>query len=225
MNKQLGRSELSFTEDLMKFVNMFLVATLVLLAGTLNAQAQSAGSRSLSEGKPVIATDPSECPNPERYVLNQDIYGLNGRFNRMIIELATSVSGEVQTILPPDRTRIDAYIAALESYRGWIISQNYMDYPGTYKLYYCLPQHPAPVYIANEQVRDIMNQTLVMQGEMYISQSSRLTSGLLPSDDERLESYLNRMRQYMITYADAANSPDYPRSTEMTRLIRGEEPR
>ena len=134
-------------------------------------------------------------------------------------------SSEVQTILPSDRTRIDAYIAAIEAYRGWIIGQNFMDYPGTYKLYYCIPQKPEPVYIPNEQVRDLMNQTLVMQGEMYISQSSRLTSGLLPADDQRLESYLSRMRQYLITYADTQLPPDYPRSTEMTRLINGEEPR
>lgn len=208
----------------MKFVNIFLVGTLLLLAGTFNAQS-AAQSRSLSEGKPVIATDPANCPNPNRYTLNQDLYGLNGRFNRLIIELATSVSSEVQTILPPDRIRIDAYVAALESYRVWIVGQLYMDYPGTYKLYYCLPKAQDPVYIPNEQVRDLMNQTLVMQGEMYISQSSRLTTGILPADDTRLVSYLERMKAYLTTYADAAVPPDYPRSTEMTRLINGEEPR
>ena len=150
---------------------------------------------------------------------------MNGRLNRFLIEMGSSVSSEVQTILPPDRARIDAYITALSNYQAWIIGETFMDYPGTYKLYYCIPADPAPVYVPNEQIRDLMNQALVWRGEMYISQSSRLTSGLLPSDNTRLSSYIARMRNYLIVYADQEPPPDYPRSTEMTRFINGEEPR
>ncbi len=207
----------------MRNIFLMLVMSVALLAGTV--QAAPAGSRSLQGGAPVITTDPATCPDPQRYVLNQDIFGMNQRLNRFLIEMYTSVSGEVQTILPPDRTRIDAYIVALENYQSWVTSQNFMDYPGTYKLYYCMPGGPDPIYVANEQIRDLINQTLVWQGELYISQSSRLTTGLLPADDNRLTSYLERMKVYLTNYADLPPPPDYPRSTEMTRLISGEEPR
>ena len=207
----------------MRNIILMLTMAVVLLAGTV--QAAPAGSRSLQGGVPVITVDPATCPDPQRYVLNQDIFGMNQRLNRFLIEMYTSVSGEVQTILPPDRTRIDAYIVALENYQAWVTSQNFMDYPGTYKLYYCMPSGPDPIYVANEQIRDLINQTLVWQGELYISQSSRLTTGLLPADDSRLTSYIERMKVYLTNYADLQPPPDYPRSTEMTRLINGEEPR
>jgi len=219
---QRGGSHLTVTEEIMKNLILMLTMAVVLLAGTVQA---APGTRSLQEGKPVITPDPTTCPNPERYVLNQDIFGMNQRLNRFLIEMYTSVSGEVQTILPPDRVRIDAYIQALENYRAWMVGQNFMDYPGTYKLYYCLPTNPNQIYVANEQIRDLINQTLVWQGELYISQSSRLTTGLLPADDTRLVSYMNRMKAYLTEYADLQPPPDYPRSTEMTRLISGEEPR
>lgn len=206
----------------MRNIILMLAMAVVLLAGTVQA---APNSRSLQGGAPVITPDPTTCPDPQRYVLNQDIFGMNQRLNRFLIEMYTSVSGEVQTILPPDRERIDSYIAALENYRGWMVGQNFMDYPGTYKLYYCLPKTPEPIYVANEQIRDLVNQTLVWQGELYISQSSRLTTGLLPADNTRLISYMDRMRAYLTQYADLQPPPDYPRSTEMTRLINGEEPR
>lgn len=204
-----------------KLLLLFVVLTLT----TLTAQAQQVGARSLSQGKPVIVTDPANCPDPIRFTLNQDLYGLDNRFNRLLIELGTSVSSEVQTIMPPDRARLDAYIQAMENYRSWVTGQNFMDYPGTYKLYYCLTELVEPVYVPSEQIRDIMNQTLVMKGEMTLSQSSRLTTGLLPADDARLGSYLDRMRKYLTVYADAEPPADYPRSTTMTRLIEGTEPR
>ncbi len=188
-------------------------------------QADEAGTRQLTQGVPVIVTDPADCPEPKAFTLNQDIYGLDNMLIRQMIEMVTSVSAEVQTILPPDRARLDAYIAALDSYRLWMVNATPVDYPATYKLYYCLSKIPDPIYIPSAPYRDLVNQLTVMKGELILSQSSRMSAGLLPQDNDRFVSYLSRMQAYLTDYVDKAAPNDHPRTTELTRLIEGTEPR
>ncbi len=201
-----------------------VAAFLLTLFIALPAFAQEAKGN-LTQGVPVIVTDPQECPEPKRYTLNQDIYSLDNMIIRYLIELMTSVSSEVQVIQTPDRTRIDAYIASLDQFRNWMVTSSPTDYPATYKLYYCLSQKPDPIYIASAPIRDLVNQLIVMEGELVLSQSSRLSSGILPQDDVRFQSYLARMTAYLTSYHDQAAPNDHPRTTELTRLIEGTEPR
>ncbi len=206
----------------------FLIVLLMSIPFVVSAQNSGRGGSSqgnLSEGHPVIVFDPQDCPDPKRYTLNQDIYSLDNMIIRYLLEMMTSVSSEVQVIQTPDRTRIDSYIASLDQFRNWMVNASPTDYPATYKLYYCLSQKPAPIYIASAPIRDLVNQLIVMEGELVMSQSSRLSSGILPQDDQRFISYLERMRAYLTTYHDAAAPNDHPRTTELTRLINGEEPR
>ncbi len=179
----------------------------------------------ITPGPAVIVTDPSDCKEPTRYTLNQDIYSVDNMIIRYLIEMMTSVSAEVQVIQPPDRARIDSYIKALNDFRLWMVNSSPSDYPATYKLYYCLSAKPDPIYIASAPVRDLVNQLIVMEGELVLSQSSRLSSGILPQDDIRFQSYLTRMTNYLLNYHDAAAPNDHPRTTELTRLIEGTEPR
>ncbi len=208
-------------------INRLLVAmtaALVLTFPSLGALAQEARGN-LTQGVPVIVTDPQECPDPNRYTLNQDIYSLDNMIIRYLIEMMTSVSAEVQVIQPPDRTRIDAYLKALDDFRVWMVTSSPSDYPATYKLFYCLSEKPDPIYIASAPIRDLVNQLIVMEGELVLSQSSRLSSGILPQDDVRFQSYLARLNSYLLNYHDQAAPNDHPRTTELTRLINGEEPR
>ncbi len=206
-------------------MKQLLMAIALAVPFLLATDVRSQEARGLTQGVPVIVTDPAECPEPKRYTLNQDIYSLDNMIIRYLLEMMTSVSSEVQVIQPPDRTRIDAYIASLDQFRGWMVNSSPTDYPATYKLYYCLSQKPEPVYIASAPIRDLVNQFIVMEGELVLSQSSRLSSGILPQDDIRFQSYLARMRDYLTNYHDQAAPNDHPRTTELTRLINGEEPR
>ena len=102
------------------WVAIALALTVLLLS---DVQAQEARGN-LTQGVPVIVTDPQECPEPKRYTLNQDIYSLDNMIIRYLIELMTSVSSEVQVIQQPDRTRIDAYIASLDQFRNWMVTSS-----------------------------------------------------------------------------------------------------
>lgn len=203
-------------------IAVFAALAVSFFAGPGMAQEAQGG---LTQGVPVIVVDPQECPEPKRYTLNQDIYSVDNMIIRYLIEMMTSVSSEVQVIQPPDRARIDAYIDSLDQFRNWMVTSSPTDYPATYKLYYCLSKKPDPVYIASAPIRDLVNQLLVMEGELVLAQSSRLSSGILPQDDARFQSYLARMRAYLTNYHDAAAPNDHPRTTELTRLIEGTEPR
>ena len=213
---QLGGSNLlNNAEETMKNIFLLLVAGATMLSATVVNSAQDYAANFV----PYMVTNPELCPDPNLAIHNKDVKGLNMLLNRQMIEMSTSASAQVPEILPPDRTRINSYIAEIEAYQAQINASAPADYPGTHRLYYCLRMLDQPPIVTSQAINDLLIQWTLTVGELNTSSSGLIPAGLREPDNARLSQHVQAMKNYLV-YVDASAIQDYPRTNAVTQRIK-----
>ena len=199
--------------------NLFIasVATIGLLAGTVNVHAQTADSYT-SVFVPFMVTDPERCEDPGLVTKNKDIQGLVLLGQRQKMEISTSASAQVPDIQPNDRSRLDSYVRELEAYQAQINVSAPSDYPATHVLWYCLPTIENTPPVSSQAILDILILYNLLQGELISSSSSNMPADLREPDNTRLTMHIDTIKEYL-AYLDAAAPQDYPRTNAITKKI------
>jgi hypothetical protein len=148
-------------------------------------------------------------------VYNLDTYGLIRRINRVIVEVVKSQSSGVSGTISFDLTRLNSYLKMLDAYRAWVVSQPQIDCPETGPTAFPLPADPSVAEIENESGWDVVQLLQIARDEIKSSQSSRLPSGLIKFDNDRLVSYIGRLASLVNNYMAVIDPVDLPESSPM----------
>lgn len=146
-------------------------------------------------------------------VHNMDIVAINNRVNRFIEEMYKSSSSSVSNMSDADKLRMMEYIDAIDVIHDWIIGQPQVDLPDTTPKDYPIKKGIEILEVENESVNDMLRMMVAMRDEMGNSQSSRMHSGLIKQDSERLRAITERCRQFYIQYINVVTPLDYPESS------------
>ena len=158
----------------------------------------------------------SKQPVLETY--NNDVRGLVQRINRFILEMAHSQSSGVSKTTSFDVVRALSYIDAVRKYHAWVIDQPELDLPETSPHKYKLPASPEIPEMENESIYDICTLFAVARDELANSQSSRLSSNLIPFDSSRLLAVLNKVSNFIATYVTVVDPLDQPETSPMAAV-------
>lgn len=139
---------------------------------------------------------------------NTDVFGFVRRINRFIEEVFKGASSGVSKTSQFDVARAQSYITALRGYLAWVIGQPELDLPETSSRAIALPASPKIPGIENESLYD-----LAVLLELANSQSSRLSSNLIPFDAKRLESILNKADAFIANYVLVIDPLDLPETS------------
>lgn len=143
---------------------------------------------------------------------NVDIVGMVQRLDRVIVEVNRSASGNSAVLSVPDAGRWKGYIADLLSYVDWFSEQpNPLDIPETHPAMLDLEAAPLVSRVDNLVANDIVRLLIVSRLEVVSSQSSSMSSGMLPFDISRFQSIMARIVAG-IDRAENAEPVDLPES-------------
>src|SRR5512135_239768 len=146
---------------------------------------------------------------------NTDIYGLVRRINRFIIEIVKAQSSNVSVTQPFDTARAMSYLNAVTSYQSWITSEPLLDLPETAPQSVTLPADPDLPLIENESLYDLAMMLTLARDELKNSQSSRLATNLMKSDNDRLTAIMTKCKNFVNNYISTVDSLDLPESSPM----------
>ena len=146
-------------------------------------------------------------------VYNQDVRGLASRINRFITEVALCASSNLANMSEFDQTRLEAYIAAMRAYQGWIVAQPHLDLPETAPRQYALDADAEVPTVDNEAVRDVLVMLQVARDELISSQSARMPTGLLPFDADRVTRVVDKVEAFLNQYIRVVQPLDLPESS------------
>lgn len=149
---------------------------------------------------------------------NADVCGLVRRINRFILEMAHSQSSGVSKTTSFDVVRALSYIDAVRKYLAWVIDQPELDLPETSPNKYKLPASPDIPEMENESIYDLCNLFAIARDELANSQSSRLSSNLIPFDTSRLTAVLDKASNFIATYVTVVDPLDQPETSPMTAV-------
>lgn len=149
---------------------------------------------------------------------NSDVCGLVRRINRFILEMAHSQSSGVSKTTSFDVVRALSYIDAVRKYHAWVIDQPELDLPETSPNKYKLPVSPDIPEMENESIYDICNLFAVARDELANSQSSRLSSNLMPVDSSRLLAVLDKASNFIATFVTVVDPLDQPETSPMSAV-------
>lgn len=146
-------------------------------------------------------------------VLNHDIAGLVARINRFIDELIKAVSSGTSQTNEFDQVRLSSYLAAIDTYHSWVISQPHLDLPETHPRLIALPDNPEIPVLENESSNDVLRILAIARDELINSQSARDAANLNKFDSARLTAIIEKVRQFLATYIQACTPLDLPESS------------
>lgn len=145
---------------------------------------------------------------------NTDIHSIVRRYNRMLVEIQRSQSSGVSFVNPFDVARVRSYVAAMQNYQAFIVSQPLLDCPETGPTELALPENPKMPMIENESAFDAIQLIEIARDEISNSQSSRMPTNLLAFDYDRQKSYLEKIGK-LLDYVAASEPLDLPESSPM----------
>ena len=148
---------------------------------------------------------------------NTDVHSIVRRYNRMIVEVAKSQSSGISLTNVFDTTRLRSYIAAMQNYQAFIISQPLLDCPETGPTEMELPKNPTVPIIENESLADAMALIEIARDEISNSQSSRMPTNLLSFDYTRQQTYLAKIGR-LLDYVAQSEPLDLPESSPMAEV-------
>jgi hypothetical protein len=157
-------------------------------------------------------------PAARQQTYNADVLGLTRRINRFIVEIALSQSSGVSLTTKDDVARSLSYVKAVREYLKWVISQPTLDLPKTSPSVIDLPASPVIPDMENESMFDICSLLARAREELVLSQSSRLSSNLLPVDVLRLTAVLDKVSNFIATYVTVVDPLDLPESSPMAAV-------
>ena len=140
-------------------------------------------------------------------ISNADIAGLQHRIVIFRNELDKSVSSTIAAFREPDRIRLRSYIAALDSYKEWVMSQDPIDAPHWHVRAIQLKELPPPVETENASLLDVVRMLELMSVELTNSQSKDLPAGMTVHDSTRFDQNLNRLSAFLEEYLESETQP------------------
>jgi hypothetical protein len=148
---------------------------------------------------------------------NIDVHSVVRRYNRMIVEAMKSQSSGISYALPFDVTRMKAYIASMQNFLTFVVSQPLLDCPETGPTDMPLPTNPTIVPIENESAMDVIHLIEIARDELANSQSSRMPTNLVKFDFDRQQAYLAKILALM-AYVEKSEPLDLPESSPMSAM-------
>lgn len=156
-------------------------------------------------------TDTNTTAGPAVY--NHDIVGFVSRTQRFQKELIGSSSAGVSEMSSFDLNRLLTYIKAMTLYQKCIQKMPACDYPETNKDQWDVKPLIGVVDVENESIMDLQRKMHLICKEMLSSQSARMSSRLMPADDQRLTDYITNLSSLVTDYIDVAEPLDQPESS------------
>lgn len=144
---------------------------------------------------------------------NADVRGIVRRINRFIQEIFLSQSSGVSKTSTFDVARAKSYINAIRSYVAWVVNQPELDLPETGPQAVDLPPNPVVPDMENESLFDLATLFETARNELANSQSSRLSSNLIPFDAARLGAIFDKADIFISSYIEVVDPLDLPESS------------
>jgi hypothetical protein len=161
-----------------------------------------------------MATTTAVGSAPATTTYNIDVHSVVRRYNRFIVEIQKSQSSGISQSMPYDVTRIKSYIASMNAFLNFIVSQPLLDCPETGPTEMPLPPHPTVVAMENDSAYDLLQLIEIARDEIVGSQSSRLPTNLLKFDYDRQIAYLAKLTN-LLQYVANVEPLDLPESSPM----------
>jgi hypothetical protein len=143
---------------------------------------------------------------------NTDVHSIVRRYNRFLVETLKSQSSGISYTLPFDMVRLQSYLASMNAYLDFIVSQPLLDCPETGPTEMPLPENPVLPVLENESASDIIQLFEIARDEISNSQSARMPTNLIRFDYDRQKSYLAKITN-LIEYILAQEPLDLPESS------------
>lgn len=145
--------------------------------------------------------------------LNMDLVGLWNRINRYIVEVQKSQSANVSLTLESDLVRYKSYFSALRFLIAHVDADPRLDLPETNPFEYALREAPLLMDLENENCVHVALLLETVRQELAMSQSSRLSTGLIAFDKDRFLAGISKAESYLENYVEKATPLDMPESS------------
>ena len=163
----------------------------------------------------------STCPTPGAArpicdgTYNTDIVTLTNALNRYIAEAYMSESASVHFLNEFDLARFQAFLTRIVASQQWIVDTPQVDNPSIYPRFHKIPVWNDVPQIESDAIRTMIRGLEQMRDELIMCQSSRVSSGLLLKDNERLTANLDRTQALL----ELSTTPDGTDFTATTPLV------
>lgn len=166
----------------------------------------------------------SLCPTPDSArpvcngTYNTDIVTLTNALNRFIAEAYMAESASVHFLNEFDLTRFQAYLERLVATQQWIVATPQVDNPSVYPRFHKIPVWADVPSIESDAIRTMIRGLETTRDELIMCQSSRVSSGLLLKDNQRLTANLDRT-QALLTLSITPDGTDYTATTPLVPVL------
>ena len=144
---------------------------------------------------------------------NLDIVGVWNRLNRYIIEVQKSQSANLSLTVDADMIRVRSYLSTIRFLIQHILDVPTLDLPETNPQEHTLRAAPELADIENENCAHIALLLATLRDELVMSQSSRMSTGLVSFDVNRLLAGITKAENYMSNFVAEATPVDLPESS------------
>ena len=141
---------------------------------------------------------------------NQDIDSMTTVIDKANIEINGSASGGLAGVTAADLLRWSSYIAEIREYAKYIVSQpSPLDMPRTSDMILAVVPPPVLTQVQNQAANDLVRMLQLERIELMKSQSSGMSSGLIPQDFVRLNAVLQKCdnRLELVTANEVVDTP------------------
>lgn len=149
---------------------------------------------------------------------NTDIVTLTNKLNRFIAEAYLSESASVHTVNEFDLTRFKSYLEQLYTTHAWIIDTPQVDNPSVYPRFSKIAVWDDVPQIESDNIRTMIRGLETTRDELIMSQSSRISSGLIMFDSVRLTANLDRTNALLSLSQDPSGT-DYTATTPLVPVL------
>lgn len=149
---------------------------------------------------------------------NTDVVTLANQLNRFIAEAYLSESASVHFVNEFDLERFNSYLGQLQKSQGWINDTPQVDNPSVYPRFHKIPVWDEVPMIESDKVKTLIRGLETTRDELIMCQSSRVSSGLLLKDNDRLTANLART-EALLSLANVPEGTDYTATTPLVPVL------
>lgn len=146
-------------------------------------------------------------------ILNPDLVGLDGMYNRILTECYKCNSASTNEINEHDMVRNRSYLAALRYKLDYLEGLQELDTPKVYPRYYTLRMDAELALVENEAINDLLIKYQVARDELRNSASARAGSGIKGFDLIRQRAILQDIENFLSQYVANATPLDFVESS------------
>lgn len=148
-------------------------------------------------------------------VMNHDIVSLIRRMRRFEIELEKSVSSGVSELSKFDLERLATYIKTIKEFKAYSVAQPELDLPESSPMEIEIGDMQELKNVENDDIAYILNMLRVFKIELINSQSARRSAGMIAHDSIRVDSYVQKLEDFVSKFVGETNPLDLPESSPM----------